>query len=687
MVNDILVNPEKNYLWEITNVTDGYNLEAADGDGYLTITNNNDPYGATVSDEAQLINIEANTNYSNSLTIGSDAKTGYLNHRNSLPGTWTGKDQGSAWYLYKLGYKISETVVSNAISGVEDASKYTEASWTTYTEKLEAANEVYTTGAEARAAYDALVTTVDSLMKIEGTIVVKVGESYKVKVADDAVVSEVDSTIAEATTAVEEAADATTVLHDYTSGGNFSEEAGTAVLSDVEFTFTQNGEYWQINNGDTYIDLSNANNYFGTATDLGLEVVDAKNGIYRIGLENADASGNTRYAVFYTENNTFDAYATLDIPSVKDTVKFNLTLLEKQGVVSADDVIPGYKLATSITSGKQYVISYCLDGSYIVLYPTNGQSNQTKKVGASTLHEGNVLTVKGVAAGTTNVWLGDKVYEVIVEDVITKGTNWINVELVDAAIVNGLSVDMTENPVFNKYAVYVSTDENATWTDNKDAYTLVCEGTWDTDSEIKTTAFKPIADVYQICLVATEEEEVVIAEPSIITTDEVTEYCTGGSLRMDAVVPNPEEDAYGATSLRFVYVFPSEMNGLKVDTTKGSWYWNYATSKENFAEDSIRKDVAEGKWLINEEAKLVQSNIVFKDITRTNYDRNLYTTLTVTYSDTDGTNTLTVYDTVIAERSVTTVATLLKDKYQDAVDDSEKTQYNYALGILGESAQ
>lgn len=270
------------------------------------------------------------------------------------------------------------------------------------------------------------------------------------------------------------------------------------------------------------------------------------------------------------------------------------------------------------------------------------------------------------------------------ESLVVKGTNWINVKLEEATIVNGLSVPMTQNTLFNEYEVYVSTEKDAEWPAD---YVLVCEGTWDKDIETKTTAFKTIAGVHQVRLIAADKEEVEIAEPTISTADAVTEWCSGGSLRMDAKVPNPEEDPYGATSLRFVYVFPTEMNGLKLDTTNGSWYWNYATEKEDFATESIRKDVENGKWLINDEKKLVQSNIVFKDILRKQYERNLYTTLTVTYSDGEGGNSLTVYDTVIAERSVKTVASLLKEKYNAPKDDEERAQLEYAIGILGNQAQ
>lgn len=286
------------------------------------------------------------------------------------------------------------------------------------------------------------------------------------------------------------------------------------------------------------------------------------------------------------------------------------------------------------------------------------------------LAEANALLAQYVAANEGEVEaLCTKLTDAknALESLVTKGANWINVELDAASIVNGLSIDMTEETYFGAYKVYVSTDKDATWTENADAYTLVCEGTWDADVETKTTAFKSIANVYQVCLVATDKEEVVIAEPTITTVAKVTEYCAGGSLRMDYGTN------YDATCLRFVYTFPETMNGLEADT----WFWNYGLTKDL----ANKKVVESGKWGVKD--GLINSNIVFTNVDRENYDTTVYTKLTVTYSDGNG-NSLTVYDTVVAERSVNDVANAIERAWLNGeLDSTKENQYNYALGILG----
>ena len=167
IVNGVLMHPEKDYLWEVTNVEGGYNLKAIDGDGYLTILRADAQKGATVSDGAQLINIKKNTNCDDTVTIGNSAVGGNLNHRNPYPGTWTGADIGSAYYLYKFGYKISEKFVSDAIVDViEDESAYVNG-WEDYINAKKAVEEIYATATEAKATYDALVEAVENLEKKE----------------------------------------------------------------------------------------------------------------------------------------------------------------------------------------------------------------------------------------------------------------------------------------------------------------------------------------------------------------------------------------------------------------------------------------------------------------------------------------------------------------------------------------
>ena len=471
--NDILMLPEKGYLWAVKSVEGGYNLSPITGDGFLKITNVNDQHGATVAQDAQLINIFANEEYENSATIGSKELGGYLNDRSGYPGTWNDIDLGSAWYLYKLAYKVSETFVLDAINGVEDNSLYTEESWRAYESAKAAAEKVFATIADAKSAYDTLVATVASLEK-RPVILVTAG-------------------------------------------------------------------------------------------------------------------------------------------SVRDDGRFG-----PDGKIEKDPC-------------------RILDG--------NRENN----------------------------WLSDP--DDAIED------SWVNFELPKAKIVDGLKLYYGSGDYVHKgYEVLVSVD-GAKWT-------KVCEGTFARTSGEKTIRFKPVeAKHIRLVPIAKYNKEFAIWEAEILYADAIEkEWFIGGSLRMDYV--NDPTDPYGKTCLRFEYVFPAEFNGMAVDTKtvkedgdSGSWRWNYGTT-ENMG---TPKDVADGKWQTAN--GLVKSNIVFTNIGKANYASSLYTQITVTYSDATGANTLTVYDNVVAERSVNTVATRLEQKHQNAVDEDGKAQYNYAVGILGASAQ
>ena len=60
----------------------------------------------------------------------------------------------------------------------------------------------------------------------------------------------------------------------------------------------------------------------------------------------------------------------------------------------------------------------------------------------------------------------------------------------------------------------------------------------------------------------------------------------------------------------------------------------------------------------------------------------LHTRLAVTYSDATGANTLTVYDSITAQRSVNDIANAIKVNYKDEVDENKVKQYNYKVQIL-----
>lgn len=166
---------------------------------------------------------------------------------------------------------------------------------------------------------------------------------------------------------------------------SFSEADDTTLdLTDAEFTFTSTGttDIYTIYNEKTkqYLVNTNASSFFA-ATFINMKVAataDSNPGTFRICQE-----GGTRYVLFYETQMNFNA--TSAYPTTGSTQGYELVLLEKQETESADDVIPGYKRVSRITSGKNYLISYIFNKNnkdhVIVLYPTNGTANQTKLLG------------------------------------------------------------------------------------------------------------------------------------------------------------------------------------------------------------------------------------------------------------------------------------------------------------------
>lgn len=155
-------------------------------------------------------------------------------------------------------------------------------------------------------------------------------------------------------------------------------------LTDAEFTFTSTGttDIYTIYNEKTkqYLVNTNASSFFA-ATSINMKVAataDSNPGTFRICQE-----GGTRYVLFYETQMNFNA--TSAYPTTGSTQGYELVLLEKQETESADDVIPGYKRVSRITSGKNCLISYIFNKNnkdhVIVLYPTNGTANQTKLLG------------------------------------------------------------------------------------------------------------------------------------------------------------------------------------------------------------------------------------------------------------------------------------------------------------------
>lgn len=167
-------------------------------------------------------------------------------------------------------------------------------------------------------------------------------------------------------------------LYNHTSNlenslNSFSSEINeNADLSEAEFTFEGSGDAFSIYSESKKVYLKNtgADSFFGGQREA-MKVVRTDEG-FRI----CRADG-TRYIIFYTKEMNFNTNSSYQSGFTNGT--YEMALLEKQEAVSAEDVLPGYKRADSITSGKKYLIAYQFDQNHvIVLYPQNGKANQTK---------------------------------------------------------------------------------------------------------------------------------------------------------------------------------------------------------------------------------------------------------------------------------------------------------------------
>lgn len=224
-------------------------------------------------------------------------------------------------------------------------------------------------------------------------------------------------------------------------------------LADAEFTFTatDRADAWNVSHGSLY--LSNpekADAFFSeTAAKIKAERTDA--GKFYLSRADANkAAGNFSITskndslpignlVFYYREMNFRSYGTNgkkgNIFSAHGGnlygthADYALTLFEKKDTASADDLLPGYKEAESITDGNKYLIAYIWNGSVFVMYPENGLGNSTKLVNPK--ERGFLITAD--ARGNADVAVEGVVYHFAVTDAeLTKSENTLKALLAQA---------------------------------------------------------------------------------------------------------------------------------------------------------------------------------------------------------------------------------------------------------------
>lgn len=169
-------------------------------------------------------------------------------------------------------------------------------------------------------------------------------------------------------------------------------------LADAELTFISSGNYWHIKNEATNKYLTNtfASTYFNNSA-LDMKVTPAADNDFFYICQ----SNNTKYVIFFAPEMNFNTNTNF----TANDVNYELTLLEKQDTVSDNDIIPGYKQlsrTSAITSGKRYLIARIWDeNNIIILYPTNGKNEQTKRVDVSQPFTTTFVSITGVGEGHT----------------------------------------------------------------------------------------------------------------------------------------------------------------------------------------------------------------------------------------------------------------------------------------------
>ncbi len=194
---------------------------------------------------------------------------------------------------------------------------------------------------------------------------------------------------------------------------NFLTEVnGEIKITDAEFKVSASGDKWKIFNEKTnsYLtNLTDSSTYFSAdSADMQFTCVgEGSDTKFRISSGNMD-----RYMVFDYSAINFNG-KNGEYSDEYENGSYEFVLLEKCEAVSDTDILPGYTHAEAIKDGGVYLITYiCKDGSIILLYPTNGENNQTKLVKADTK---TILRVTGISEGTVSLTVDDCVYTIVVQ--------------------------------------------------------------------------------------------------------------------------------------------------------------------------------------------------------------------------------------------------------------------------------
>lgn len=227
---------------------------------------------------------------------------------------------------------------------------------------------------------------------------------------------------------------------------------------------------------------------------------------------------------------------------------------------------------------------------------------------------------------------------------------WVKMEFQAPTIVNAVTYQpKQDNGRITSYEIYGSK--------NGSEWFVISSGTWKNDNTVKKAEF-PAMELSAVKLVAkasygnsgtANNTWASAAEINVMTATTEANYFGGGTIRTDQE-GHPEK-----ASLKFLYTFPMEINGMKANVTEGnaSWGWKCGKTAETMA--AATKTTPTG-WIVNEATNTISSNIVFTNITADNYAQDIYTQLEITYTSETTGESMTIY-VPVATRSVKSVVT------------------------------
>lgn len=206
-------------------------------------------------------------------------------------------------------------------------------------------------------------------------------------------------TVASDTEGVSAAFTGRRLLQNHTSNENNSLDAfDTATdssldFSKAEFVVTSTGttnQYTAYNEASGLYFLNNGTgNWFSTSSQtVYITPVSDGSGTFTV---STSESGN--YTIFYLTQMNFNR---MSGTSTGTNYVYNLTLLEKQDSASENDILPGYKAVSEITSGNTYLIAHIYesggDSRVIVVYAQQANMNGCTKLLSTNIEQTLTIT-------------------------------------------------------------------------------------------------------------------------------------------------------------------------------------------------------------------------------------------------------------------------------------------------------